>query len=129
VTFPYKQHFPVTPTFTLCAVTRLVMQHLQYARVVQHYFFESLRLQGFVLGHCIMSYLLFAIIKAAVSNCFLGPFISAGQKKHESTNTKFCGRHYWLQFKRKFRLQLYYWWQFLWVSAYLFFLFPRLVTM
>jgi len=105
---PYKQHFPVTPTFTLCAVTRLVMQHLQYARVVQHNFFESLRLQAFLPGHCIMSYLLFAKIKAAVSNRFVGPFISAGHKQHESTIRKICGRHYWLQFERKFRLPLNY---------------------
>jgi hypothetical protein len=83
---PYKQHFLVTPTFTLYAVTRLVMQHLQYARVVQHNFFESLRLQAFLLGHCIVSYLLFAKIKAAVSNCVVGPFTSVGRKKHESTN-------------------------------------------
>jgi len=95
---PYKQHFLVTPTFTLCAVTRLVMHHLQYARVVQHYFFESLRLRAFILGHCIMSHLLFAKIKAAISNFFVGSFISAGNKKHESRNIKICGRHYWLQF-------------------------------
>jgi hypothetical protein len=78
----------VTPTFTLCAVTRLVMQHLQYARVVKHNSFESLRLQAFLLGHCIMSYLLFAKIKAAVSNRFVGPFTSTGHKKRESTNRK-----------------------------------------
>ena len=81
----YTQHFPMTPTFTLCAVTRLVMQHLQYARVVQFEFVESLRLRSFFLGHCIMSHLLFAKIKAAVSNRFMGPFIPAGYKEHDKT--------------------------------------------